>query len=314
MPLNARYCPSVRKKIQNHSGPLNKYDELAKPLRAAHSGHMTERLLPMAALTQDMALFDRSNPRSLINIVPDFFANHLEAAYIQHKNVFAMSEREMERYLKNKEKPLAYLSRVRLSFWNEYAEAQDRKRDMQITNIIKGVSSYEHWKDKVLDDIPSLAYVVLMPTDYKVMTQEAHHRSLQEIRDILEMPLIEEWTDKNGKYHKRLNTTLMSQKVKIWQLLEARVKGAIVQKFAIQSRSEVSLHTNAHDANPYVNLPMDQLENIDKQLNVIGRTLSGATMGEKINLLTPEEKLEVTSDPEDVYDISEYKKDDLDDL
>lgn len=217
----------------------------------------------------------------------------MELSYQNHPEYFRFDEREMERELKRLNSPMTLLSRYRINFWNEYNDAQDRGRQMLQANVIKGCGFKEQWRERIENNVPHLAYVILPPTDYVVAAKEAHHKALQEMREVLEIPMVEEYVDKEGKPQKKVNTKLISEKIKIFALLDNRVKGAILQKLAIRSQSEVAL-TMPKSNDPLTSLPLKDLESIDAHLASINYKLKSAGLLPQLREAQESKLIEVT--------------------
>lgn len=206
----------------------------------------------------DRILWDEDNPRSLINIVP----NSLKTALLgMDPDLRYMSESELHKRCA----PESIDGRLRLNFWDEYNLAQDRNRMMRIQNIVRNVSSMEYWKERVLGDKLKLAYICIPPKDYLIYTRQLHDLGMSKLEEILQLPI----QDKKGNP----NTRLIGEIIKIVQMLDLRVKGAILQKTQIYQKS-LNLNVDAGHGKfvgpgDIANGQLESMEDIEKRLTEI---------------------------------------------
>lgn len=143
-----------------------------------------------------------------------------------HKAVpqyFGQDERTLWNMLKaDKCTPNPSDNRLRLKFWNEYERAQESMEWMVVVHIYSGICSREYFFQKYMIEPYKMAWLLCPPANYLVITEEALQVGLEALRDILEQKL----TLPNG----RINVALGNLKLKIVELLDIRVKGAVVQK------------------------------------------------------------------------------------
>lgn len=155
---------------------------------------------------------DTSNPRSIINLTPSSVSNAI--GYIP-ESIFELGERE----LKQAAKPTEIEERLRYSFWREYDQAQSALRRINLANIYGGVCSQTHFLKNIVSNSFKLAYILTPPLDYEVQMQELLGLGLEQLRDILLQPHV----DDNGKP----NPKMADVKQKIVESLHLRVKGAV---------------------------------------------------------------------------------------
>lgn len=158
---------------------------------------------------------DVNNPRSVINITPSSVSNAIR--YIP-ETVFAMGEKE----LKEHAKPTEIEERLRISFWNEYDRAQHTMKAMNLSNVYGGVCSQTHFLKNIVSNSFKLAYILTPPTDYQLRIEEMLNFSLDQVRDILAQPHVFPDGAPNPK--------MADVKVKIFESLLERVKGAVAQR------------------------------------------------------------------------------------
>jgi hypothetical protein len=196
-----------------------------------------------------VSLLDKSDPRSLVNLLPDKMAQSLESAYQEEPGLFVMSERVLYLELKNsKRQPSITDNRLRLKFWNEYDRIQALgQKEINVTNVLAGVCSKQFFYDKYLSKPENVAWLMCIPANYQVVMEEALQFGLEQMRDILELEHVDPVT-------KKVNTKLLELKAKITEMIHVRVKGAVVQK---------NLNVNATPAQAAKmaeNLTMEEIE------------------------------------------------------
>lgn len=166
-------------------------------------------------LGPDYVIFDHTNPRALINMVPNSMKVVMEALDDKHRY---LSEPMLKRYADAD----ALLARLRINFWLEYDSAQKIERNMSISNILRGVTSMDYWNDVVLKDPKKVAYIIVPPKNYLVTMNELLEMGLDRMREILKAPVF----DSRGRFDAKAADKI----IKVVHAVEARVKGAVVQK------------------------------------------------------------------------------------
>lgn len=199
----------------------------------------------------DYSLFDESNPRSLVNIVPKEVREALRRI---PRKVMLQSEGELKRAVR----PSPTLNYLRLNFWLEYNRAQELRKTMNMTNVVKGVTHKDYLYQYVLIDPMMTAWVATPPTDYALVQQDILFSGLEKMRKALKIPLvtIKEKLDEEGKVVSRTkspNVAAIAEARKITEWLADRVQGTLIQRVAIKQQtqtlgSDQSLDGGGHDA------------------------------------------------------------------
>lgn len=229
-----------------------------------------------------MSIFDENETRALINIVPE----SLKVVMLRIAKTRRHLYFEDERVLKKKLSPDALTCRIRLAFWDEYARAQDKNVMMTVGGIVRGACSPDYFYSYLLKDEKKVAYIICPPVDYMLAMRELLDLGLGEWRDILALP--------NQSKKGVIDYRLISQKVKIVQMLDLRVKGAIVQKFRNEN---LNLNVTA-DAMPALDPSLMSLEELTALENQL----------ERVKALAPAEMLSPPSDLLRTEDIPSYEK------
>jgi hypothetical protein len=208
-------------------------------------------------------LWDRTNPRSIINLVqPGLGRALLEAAKVRG-DLFEMDERTLYKQLRSDGKlPTATDNRLRMNFWQEYDRAQATNRDMEIVAIYAGVCSNNYFMNRYLLMPEKVAWMACAPASYSVIMEEALAFGIEQLRDILEMPMVD------GKG--RINVKLAELKAKITDMLIIRVKGAVTQKLE-QTSKNMNLSITTSDATVAKQAMLGSMDAIEKRLKELER-------------------------------------------
>lgn len=206
----------------------------------------------------DYAIYDVSNARSVINIVPNSLREAMLGLEDKWRN---LSEVELKRMCK----PEVEHAKLRLQFWAEYNKAQDQGRMVQVGAVIRGVCSQEWWNSRVLRCPEKVAYIVVPPRDYLSTMAEMLDFGMDRLRDVLSLDLV----DEKG----RANAGLISQMVKIVQMLDLRVKGAVVQQHQVLS-ANINLGSDEAAKLEKV-LQANSLDELELEIKRIRRQIAG---------------------------------------
>lgn len=213
--------------------------------------------MALAPSALEISLSDEANPRSVFNLVPKVVGERFRLYLKEHGELFNKDEVQLHKYLhKFAQDPNPVDNRLRLKFWIEYERAQmDEASKMNMTSVIGGICTREFFYDSYLTKPERVAWLLCPPTNYMIKVSEALEYAIEEMRDILAIPHITE--DVNGK--KRVNTALMANKLKIFELMHNIVKGVPVQR---------NMNLNVTTTDPSLMPPSPvSMEELEKQLS-----------------------------------------------
>lgn len=184
---------------------------------------MEQNPVPSTA-SRELSITDAENSRSIVRLVPPAVSQLFQDHIFTHEEFFNLDEKELYKRLRDTNaQPSPTDNRLRLKFWMEYDRVQDRQESqINITNVVAGICSREFFYKNYLKNPYKCAWLLCPPAGYMVKAEEALEFSLEQLRDLLEQPHI----GAGGK----VDTKLGELKVKIFAMLDARVKGAVVQK------------------------------------------------------------------------------------
>jgi hypothetical protein len=222
----------------------------------------------------DVSIFDETYERALINIVPEELKGAMLRVKHGHEKYFLLEERDLWKHTQ----PTEIACILKLSFWDEYNRAQDRGVRMKVSNIIRGACSRDHFDSTVMASDKQLSWIITPPKDYMLSLRALHDRGIQRLTEVLNLPLIEgagrALKDKKGKVRKdekgevvrsqgTPNVRLIGEIFRITQYLDQRIKGAIVQRFAIQQHNVNQNIPPAMDATS-----LEELETMERRIAI----------------------------------------------
>jgi hypothetical protein len=159
--------------------------------------------------------------------------------------------------------------RVRLAFWDEYHQASSQEGRMRVKGFVNVNSIFmEDFITRYLRTPGyKLVYILRAPVRYGFMMRALLNRSVERLAELVNLPFTDE---KTGK----VNTALISQVLKAYQLIDLRVKGAIVQKMQIQQQN-LNYDVTAQQAQEaslvqeLSSMSMTELEVLEKKLQKV---------------------------------------------
>lgn len=120
--------------------------------------------------------------------------------------------------------------RLRISFWVEYDRCQSNKDVlMNMDNVFIGICANSYFANIFLQNKRKLFYLLSVPPQYEKELDEMLCMGLDQLKRILAMDA----TGKNGQP----NTKLMDLKFKIFQHIDMRKKGAIIQRIQAEQKN-----------------------------------------------------------------------------
>jgi hypothetical protein len=203
----------------------------------------------------EFSVSDKDDKNAVINLVPVPLAKAIDEALFTTGELFHKDERVLWKELRSREQtPTPMDNRLRLKFWVEYDRClATGSRQMIMANVVGGICSRELFYYHYLKYPHKVAWLVCPPTDYMTKASEALEFGLEQMRDILDMPHATA-----GK----LDAKLAEIKLKIIALLDARVRGAVVQK---------TLNVNASVGDVKRVAEANSVEELEKQLKELRR-------------------------------------------
>jgi len=148
---------------------------------------------------------------------------HFEAI---NPHYFEMSEEELIVEVFGNRHPSEICHKFRLSLWKDYNRVRNTPGlQMFSRNICSGVCTSHYFKKALALHPGKLAYIALEPKEHILDVQTILNTSTPEIMRIMQLP--DQINQKTGM----IDVSLLALKFKIFQHMEARAHGTIVQKF-----------------------------------------------------------------------------------
>lgn len=226
-----------------------------------------------------ITIFDKSEPRSVYNLVTDELQASIDRV---HPTVWEYSFANVEKHARAD----STLAQLRVAFWHEYNEVQDKfKKEISITKVCHGICTrhkfYQYLKNQF-----HVAYLLYPTTDYISAMLEMHDLATREMRKILKMP-------NAGK--KGANMPVIREKIKIFALLENRLRGSVPVRVERDSR-HVHVHTTPEIHQNHQEAPKS-LKEIQKEINRIERTVKNQIEKEPLVIDAEAQSLTTSEEP-----------------
>lgn len=204
-------------------------------------------------------VFDLDNERSVLRLVTTALREAILNLPEEYRN---KSEREF--YLEYR--PGAMENRLRLSFWREYEAAQETMTGINVIKIYAGLCTKEYFYQKAIKNPVILGWMLIPPTGYAVLIEEALGFGVQRLREIMELPLF----NSKGEVNVKLCDTI----IRATAMLDMRIRGAYVQKSEVRQLN-FNMHADAKDMDKAVLASnMDEIEKRIKFLESKGRAIA----------------------------------------
>jgi hypothetical protein len=190
---------------------------------------------------ETIIIWNKDEPRAVINLVPPMMAERMAALYIQDEEIFTMTEAALfQRLCKSKSRPTASDNRLRLNFWLAYDECIMTNRDrITLEQICGNMCSLEFFTRNYLIEPNKLSWLLVPPVNYGMKMVEAVDSGLDQMRGILDLEHIDYETGK-------IDHKLLAIKVTIFKLLDDRTHGAAVQKIEKKQNIQISTSVRAN--------------------------------------------------------------------
>ena len=197
---------------------------------------------------------DKSSETSMYHKLPDIFRQAVDdiPPEILAIPTEKLNVREIDQFL-------------RRNFWDEYDRALAENRNMNLSNVYRGVTSRQNFYKAVRENHERLAFIVRIPISYENQMKQGLEIGINRLlNEVLTMPI----KNHKGYYDQDAVKNLM----KAIEFCDARVKGAIVQRI---EKKSVNVHAHTHapvpppkDVTPEGGDQMKLLENRMQELQM----------------------------------------------
>lgn len=182
-----------------------------------------------------------SDPDALIHMLPPVARDKVLFHRAQAPELFRLDEPGLKRSLRERGfNPSSTDNAVRIKFWIEFERARSNGNPRIIVkNVLAGVCSHEFWLKEYLGSLNRVAWMCCMPLDYQIKMEETLAYSMEQLREVLELPIQDKHTGK-------INLQLAGLKAKIHMMIDMRLNGAPTQR--VEQKS-LSINVNRQDVN-----------------------------------------------------------------
>lgn len=218
---------------------------------------------------QEVEVLNLDNPKSVVSLLPEKVREKVLHAVTNHKEWFNIDEGNLHLELRsNQKRPKAVDDILRMKFWLEYDRAVSHGlTKMNLANVTAGIVSKEFFHSQYLREPSRVAWLLCPPMNYLARLNEIHYQAYCSLSEIIREPT----TDDHGNF----DLKLAHLKVKIFEIMDARINGPIVQlhKHDVTNKN---LNLNANltpSAERSLNLQIEEkgVEGLEKKLAQLQR-------------------------------------------
>lgn len=219
---------------------------------------------PAEKIQHDVVIFDATTERAVVNLVPNRVREAIESVVQDYPQYLEASEVNLYEILK----PTELDDRLRLSFWKEYNRAQDNGIGMKMANVYSPIMSMENFYHKVLKNPDRVAWMIKPPEEYMISLEASLNHGKNNLDKIMKMNLF----DEQGNLKKNEASIFL----KAYELLDNRVKGAVIQRI---EQKTASLHVHQKVDQEELRKELDELR--DKQAALDVGVVDGVSVSEE---------------------------------
>jgi hypothetical protein len=180
-------------------------------------------------------IYSEEGERSLLELLPTAVATQAKAIPAEF---FDLTEQQIKKMITW----TPTIERLRIAFWMEHERAVRKQETMNMANVYSGLVQWGYFKNKFITNSFNLLYMLTPPVNYDLAMEEALVFGIEQIRDILAAPHI----DDNGN----INTKVAKLKVELVKELADRRKGKTVSRMQIQTHNTNLELTGGQDQQP----------------------------------------------------------------
>lgn len=169
----------------------------------------------------DIRVSEKVDTDKLLDSLPRAMQEHIRNL---NPRFFEMSEQQLMECCQ----PDDTVSMLRLTFWDEWWRSVRTNTKFKLDNVLRDVCSYRFWHLRTANQ-KDLAVIITPLPKYEVRARHFYNLGLNQMRTILEAPVINE----DGKVDKQL----AQLQVKITQMMENRVMGAVPQSLNVRQQN-----------------------------------------------------------------------------
>lgn len=241
----------------------------------------------------DHPQFDPTNDRSLFSVLPSWL-KEMASAKLTDELVDLTEADLINELFPHKTVPPEWF-RLRISFWDEYDRViRHELMQMDLTVAWRGLVTLPWFIAKANSNPKYLAWILSSPPSYELLLREISELALERQLQVMRLPVVNQDTGK-------ANVRLIEMQLKIFQFIDIRLKGAVVQKIE-QKSLNVNVNGNVPKSLPARQLSLAELNEELMRLRKVSEQLMAP-----VNVRLDEHKL-ITGEIIEVEVIDEERR------
>lgn len=220
---------------------------------------------------EEVDRFNLDNPRSIVNLVPEKVQSYILEALKKYPYFFNKPENLLYKELKEQSrKPDETDEMIRQKFWLEYERVHSLSlKRMHMANVVVGVCAPDYFYGWYLKDPKRIAWMLCPPKNLMAGWNALFVQGYRRIAEILECEPTYE--DENG--FKRLDHKLASLQFSIFQAVDARVNGSIIQRVEQKTKVEqktVNFNVSEHRSREILGvIEGNTVEDLEREVQIL---------------------------------------------
>lgn len=200
---------------------------------------------------------ETENPQHFINLVPDSIKH---AIYQIPYDWFEFEESQVIVKAFGSDGNIPDVDAIyRLNFWEAFYEKHEKEKQITFRDIV-GSNSTGYLHKSILTNPGRTLFLITEPTKAKSATRFTHHLAMKQMIETLKMPVL--YNAKTGLP----DTQLIAIKQKIFEYVDQRMHGSIIQKQQIQTtNTNQNLNINV-DATKQMEAIPHSLEEVEARI------------------------------------------------
>lgn len=222
-----------------------------------------------------LEFLDVNNPRSLVNIVPESMREPIRQLYANYPKLLLQSEHTIKKTVKPDDRDELF----RMNFWEEYNRCtiSNPPRVMSMIGITKEYLPHQAFIARYVRVRAKLLWLITPPRSYADTMRQLLTKSLDKLIEVVDQPILK----KDGS----VDHKLVDKIIKIAQMTDLRVKGAIPQTIRTDSRN-LNFNVDASrqmpagvDLQSLIDMPMEDLEEVDARATKLASKVAAQLPG-----------------------------------
>ena len=226
--------------------------------RPLHQSEITGKEPIELEIVEQDGIYDKENPRALINLLSPSIAECLEGT----KNFFLhdLSDESIRKNISHmREYPM--LTKLRQSFWLEHQRVQDNGRaKMENSRVWQGITASSGEFYNLMKRPEFAAYVFTQPVGMEVRNLAMAETGFQRMMEIMSVSAVE-YDETTGRPIK-VNDKLARVQLEIWKHSDERLQGGALKRVSVQSEQKnLNVNVNQDSVNITHKLDIAQFQN-----------------------------------------------------